>query len=70
MPEVKIFEFKDDGGDVVKFADIGDGFVQPTFEQEAAQLQVVVDSVAGYEVRTDDIFLATFAKTGTSCFKV
>ena len=65
MIKIKVVDIPDDAGDTVKTAEMGGGFLQPSFGQDTATLQAVVDHVAGMEIRPDDLLLATYAKTGT-----
>jgi len=65
MIKIKVVNIPDDAGDTVKAAEMGGGFLQPSFGLDTATLQAVVDHVAGMEIRPDDLLLATYSKTGT-----
>ena len=65
MIKIKVVEIPDDAGETMKVAEMGGGFLQPSFGLDSASLQAVVDHVRGMEVRPDDLLLATYAKTGT-----
>jgi len=65
MIKIKVVEVPDDAGETMKMAEMGDGFIQPYFDQDAESLQRISDHLLGMTIRPDDVLLATYSKTGT-----
>jgi len=67
MIKIKVVDIPDDAGETLEMAEMGNGYIQPSFGQDTAYLQKVADHMAEMEIRTDDLLLATYSKTGTVC---